>query len=159
MPPKGTVYERPRTKLTAKKSSAATKVTPKAAAVKGSEKQAPLNIVVTSNSYYGYDGFHSYETPDDPTVDSTFTSVAAANKRVRALFIKGNPWGLSRDEMYESRGGDGPDESYDANGLLTMSVSPPDSETWVVSAKLAKKKALPGDDESSSEEDEDEDYE
>jgi hypothetical protein len=51
---------------------------------------------------------------------------------VRSLFLK-NPWGVGMDEIEADL-----EEFMNHDGLLTMTISPPDSETWTVSAQTEK---------------------
>ncbi|TMW60217.1 hypothetical protein Poli38472_000259 [Pythium oligandrum] len=87
--------------------------------------------IVYSTCAYPPDGFHSYMGPGEPKFDKTYTSKDEANRRVRHLFYEKNSWGLGADEMEDHD----VEETYSHNGLLQLSVCPPDSELWLVAAK------------------------
>jgi hypothetical protein len=73
----------------------------------------------------------------DIEFDSFHCNKASANKRVEGCFFSDNPWDLSEQEMLQPEIGDELKRKM-ANGLLSMSVNPPDSEFWEVGAVAVK---------------------
>ncbi|KAJ3339586.1 hypothetical protein HDU93_008003 [Gonapodya sp. JEL0774] len=93
-------------------------------------------FTVKKNSYYPSDGFHSPMEPETEFVGS-FTSVVEANKCVEDIFYNDNPWGSDPDEMEEmKKEGDFKRKVDNKTGLVKLlSMSPPDSEVWEVTAQ------------------------
>lgn len=99
-----------------------------------------LKYVVWSSCGYGNDGWHSYDGPPSKEFDSSYSTIKDANDRARYLFYVENTWGLGVEEILEC------DNSYSmmanrydisehfVDGLVHLSVSPPDSEVWTVAA-------------------------
>jgi hypothetical protein len=130
------------------------------------DRVKPMAFVVWASCGYRYDGFHSYHGPPKKKFDSSFALLAEANARVRYKFYEENPWGVSRSELEEDCGfGEStPEATYSKSGLLTLSISPADSETWTVSASLSGKRPYEDSDEDKDdnaprEEDEEDDEE
>ena len=88
--------------------------------------------VVWKRAAYGNDGFHAYYGPGEKEVDSYHSTIQKANERVRTVFIRKNPWGLGKEEIYERQE---VSEKKDKNELLYMMVHPDDSEKWEVCAQ------------------------
>ena len=83
--------------------------------------------VVWKCAGFGDDGWHSYGGDPEKEVDSYHATKKSANARVREVFFHQNPWGIGDDEFEQ----DEIEEETD-QGLLSLTVSPPDSETWIV---------------------------
>eukprot|EP01040_Poterioochromonas_malhamensis_P009203 gene9203-9989_t len=88
-----------------------------------------LKYVVWSSACYPRDRRHSYEGGPKKEFDSSWNTIAEANKRANYLFFDKNIWGLSRGEIEEQDY----KETFDSKErFVKYYVHPDDSEVFTV---------------------------
>jgi hypothetical protein len=93
------------------------------------DPNSSLKYTVWCSDGYDADGWHSYAGEPDKEFDSTWNTKKEANDRAEYLFFWKNSWGLDPNEVDDDEGDPKPTTR---DGMMSWSVSPPDSTRWSV---------------------------